>query len=98
MANSPCHDEHVIYEIVKVKEGEAKIDGYKVVNGEKQFMGTLLCGYRSAEHELKCAPKEGRPSDWRFEIQDETMRGTLVLPENKTPYRKISLKRIRKGA
>jgi hypothetical protein len=98
VANSPCHDEHVIYEIVKVKEGEAKIDGYKVVNGEKQFMGTLLCGYRSAEHELTCAPKEGRPSDWRFEIQDETMRGTLVLPENKTPYRKISLKRIRKGA
>jgi hypothetical protein len=36
VANSPCHDEHVIYEIAEEKEGKAKIEGYKIVNGEKR--------------------------------------------------------------
>jgi hypothetical protein len=97
VANSPCHDEHVIYEIAEEKEGKAKIEGYKIVNGEKQWMGTLLCDYLSAEHVLTCVPKEGKPSDWTFQIKDGTMSGTLVLPESKTLYRKMSLKRIRKG-
>jgi hypothetical protein len=76
---------------------DAKIEGYKIVNGEKQWMGTLLCDYRSAEHVLTCVPKEGKPSDWTFQIKDGTRSGTLVLPESKTLYRKMSLKRIRKG-
>ena len=97
VANSPCHDEHVIYEIADEK-GKARIDGYKVVNGEKQAMGELLCDYRSAEHFLTCSAKQGRPGAWTFHIKDETMSGTLVLPEGKTLYRKMSLKRIRKGA
>ena len=96
VANSPCHDEHVIYEIADEK-GKVKIEGYKVVKGEKQGMGTLLCDYRSAEHILTCAPTEGTPSVWTFRIKDETMSGTLVLAEGKTLYRKMSLKRIRKG-
>jgi hypothetical protein len=97
VGNSPCHDEHVIYEIAEEKEGKAKIEGYKIANGEKQWMGTLLCDYRSAEHVLPCVPKEGKPSGWTFQIKDGTRSGTLVLPESKTLYRKMSLKRIRKG-
>jgi hypothetical protein len=68
------------------------------VNNEKQCMGTLLSDYRSPEHILGCTPKEGKASDWTFRIQDETMNGTLVLPEGKTLYRKMNLKRIRQGA
>jgi hypothetical protein len=59
---------------------------------------TLLCDYRSADHVLTCAPKEGKPSDWTFQIKDGTTSGTLVLPEGKTLYRKMNLKRIRKSA
>jgi hypothetical protein len=100
VANSQCHDEHVIYEIAENNgaAGKVKIEGYKVVNSEKQWMGTLLCDYRSADHILTCAPKEGKPSDWTFQIKDGTMSGTLVLPEGKTLYRKMNLKRIRKSA
>jgi hypothetical protein len=62
VANSPCHDEHVIYEIAENNGavGKVKIEGYKVVNSEKQWMGTLLCDYRSADHILTCAPKGGQ--------------------------------------
>ena len=61
-------------------------------------MGTLLCDYRSTEHTLACGPKEGKPSDWTFQVKDETMSGTLVLRETKTLYREITVKRIRKSA
>jgi hypothetical protein len=96
--NSPCHDEHVVYEISEENGGRAKIEGYKIVNGEKQWMGTLLCDYRSAEHVLTCKPKEGEPSDWTFKIKDDAMSGMLVLREGKTLYPKMNLKRTRKGA
>lgn len=43
------------------------------MNSEKQWMGTLLCDYRSAEHVLAYVPKEGKPSDWTFQIEDGTM-------------------------
>jgi hypothetical protein len=100
VTNSRCHDEHVIYEIAENNgaAGKVKIEGYKVVNSEKQWMGTLLCDYRSADHILTCAAKEGKPSDWTFQVKGGTMSGTLVLPEGKTLYRKMNLKRIRKSA
>lgn len=48
--DSPCHDEHVIYEIARDATAENnpgrpgprlewKMDAYKIVNGEKQFTG-----------------------------------------------------------
>jgi hypothetical protein len=30
VANSPCHDEHVIYEIAEEKEGKAKIEATRL--------------------------------------------------------------------
>jgi hypothetical protein len=99
-ANSPRHDEHVIYEIAEDNgaAGKLKIEGYKIVNSAKQWMGTLLCNYRSADHVLTCAPKEGKPRDWTFQIKDGAMSETLVLPEDRTLHRKMSLQRIRKSA
>lgn len=100
VANSPCHNEHVVYEIAEDKEtaGKARIEAYKIVNSEKEWMGTLLCDYRSAEHTLSCALKEGKPGNWTFQVKDGAMSGTLVLSETKTLYRKVNLKRIRKSA
>jgi hypothetical protein len=56
------HDEHVIYEIAEDNgaAGKLKIEGYKIVNSAKQWMGTLLCNYRSADQVLTCAPKGGQ--------------------------------------
>jgi hypothetical protein len=52
----------VIYEIAEDNgaAGKLKIEGYKIVNSAKQWMGTLLCNYRSADQVLTCAPKGGQ--------------------------------------
>jgi len=42
--------------------------------------------------------KEGKPRDWTFQIKDGAMNETLVLPEDRTLHRKMSLQRIRKSA
>ena len=95
VANSPCHDEHVIYEIARdEKTGGEKIDAYKVVNGEKQFMGTLECRYNADKKNLSCdGGNPQRRADWEFFVSGDTMQGTLVVGDEKTLYRKISVKR-----
>src|SRR5262245_61987695 len=79
--DSPCHDEHVIYEIARDKEpGVLKIDAYKVVNGEKQFMGALQCKYNSEKSNLSCAGgNPQRKSDWQFTVAKDAMQGSLFL-------------------
>ncbi len=49
--SSPCRDEHVVYEIAveKAAASRLKLDGYKIVNGERQFMGTLLRDYNPSK-------------------------------------------------
>lgn len=93
--DSPCHDEHVVYEIAHDKDtGTLKIDAYKIVNSEKQFMGTLQCKYNSEKSNLSCAGgNPQRKADWQFTVMKDTMQGSLFLGDEKTLYRKISLKR-----
>jgi hypothetical protein len=97
VAGSPCHDEHVIYEIAREGSG-LKIDAYKVVNGEKLFMGALGCKYNAEKKNLSCSG--GNPkgkSDWEFFVSGETMQGTLVIGKERTLYRKVNVKRQGKG-
>jgi hypothetical protein len=92
--DSPCKNEHVIYEIAEGKKaGELTIDAYKVVAGEKQFMGTLTCGYDASGKTLKCAFNSGRKNEWEYHVRGTSMDGTLVLDEDRKLYRKVSMKR-----
>jgi hypothetical protein len=95
--NSPCHDEHVIYEIAQEKDAAAgnslKMDGYKVVNGERQFMGTLHCEYESAKKLLSCTSRGKNVDDWRFTLSADTLQGTLMVDAGKTLYRRITVKK-----
>ena len=52
VANSPCHDEHVIYRLAADKRdpNQVRLDAYKVVDGQQQFMGTLDCSGDSRLH------------------------------------------------
>jgi hypothetical protein len=92
---SPCHDEHVIYEIAPdEKESMEKVDAYKVVNGEKQFMGTLECRYHADSRNLSCVGgNPQRKADWEYFVSGDTMQGTLVIGAEKALYRKVSVKR-----
>ena len=95
VSDSPCHDEHVVYEIKADAQPASKLslDAYKIVSGEKQFMGTLDCQYSAAEHTLRCIGR--RPDDvWTFTVTDQSMSGTLTIGSEKKLYRKIRVGRI----
>ena len=99
--DSPCKDEHVIYEIVpetdKVAPAPLKLDGYKVVNGERQFMGTLHCEYDSVKKNLSCTLRGKNFDDWEYTLSNSTLTGTLTVDGGKTLYRKITVKKNSKN-
>jgi hypothetical protein len=85
--DSPCHDEHVVYEI-SPSAGRLKMDGYKIVKGEKEFMGSLTCTFDAATSTLHCA----NPGEWNFHLTGTHMDGTLHLTDVKrTLFRRISV-------
>src|SRR5215471_15863420 len=65
--DSPCHDEHVVYEISpdtaakRSTDGTPllnwKMDAYKIVNGDKQPMGSLRCSFDETKKNLSCLTK-----------------------------------------
>jgi len=99
--DSPCRDEHVIYEITLDKDKSAasplKMNGYKVVNGERQFMGTLHCNYDSAKKNLSCTFRGKTFDDWQYTLSGSTLQGTLTTDAGKTLFRKINVKKNSKN-
>lgn len=93
--DSPCHDEHVIYEIAAGKgaSGGLKMDGYKVVNGKRVFLGTLRCEYQAATKVLSCTSRGKDSDDWEYTLSGDTLEGTLTI-NGKTVYRKITTKKV----
>lgn len=94
--SSPCHDEHVIYEIkaANASDHQFTLDAYKIVGGEKEFMGTLQCRRGSADSLLSCKAGKPRVDNWEFVLSGDSLNGTLRVDEAKTLYRRIRLKRI----
>jgi hypothetical protein len=103
--DSPCHDEHVVYEIARDTTAENnpdrlgprlewKIDAYKIVNGEKQFMGAIPCSLDGKKRTLNCFTKTRTEGYWEITFEGDSLRGTLRLGAEKTLFRTISAKRI----
>jgi hypothetical protein len=96
VANSPCHDEHVVYE-VKADTKAADhfvVDAYKIVSGERDFMGTIDCHYPVQPGVLRCIGR--RPEDvWRFNVSGDTMTGTLTIGAEKQLFRKVQVSRAK---
>ncbi len=89
--DSPCHDEHVVYEIKPDSKMQGNIlnDMYKIVNGEKLFMGTLNCSWKDTESVLTCHYRAD--DEWSFKITGNEMKGTLHIKAERQLYRKISV-------
>jgi hypothetical protein len=89
--SSPCHNEHVVYEIKADPKspGNVIIDAFKIVSGEKLFMGALGCTWRSIESSLACHYRED--DDWSFKLTGNKMEGTLHIKKDRQLYRKISV-------
>jgi hypothetical protein len=106
--DSPCHDEHVVYEISRDSPTENnpnrlgsprewKIDAYKIVDGKKDFMGTLPCSYEAHKQTLSCITKTRTEGYWEFIFDGDTFNGTLQVGQDKTLFRKVSAKRVSKS-
>jgi len=96
--DSPCHDEHVLYQISEDKKDPDKvnIDAYKIVEGAPDFMGTLSCRYESRAGALSCTSDKREKDDWEFHILGNTMAGRLTLEDGKKLYRRITLHKVEK--
>jgi len=95
--DSPCQDEHVLYQIVEDKKNpwQLNIDGYKIVDGSPVFMGTLTCSYESKAGALSCTSSSRDKDDWEFHVFGDAMSGRLVL-DGKRLYRRIALHKAQK--
>ncbi|HWC16682.1 MAG TPA: hypothetical protein VG498_06690 [Terriglobales bacterium] len=94
LPGSPCHDEHAVYE-VKLRDGKPIIDGYKIVNGEKQYMGAMECG-SIKDGRMSCTAARSnktRMDEWVFEVNHNLMDGTLYIDKERTVYRKIHVEK-----
>ena len=93
--DSACHDERARYRIVADQKNPGKFNllGYKVVNGDAVFMGTLECEYHGSQSTLTCTGHTARQDDWEFQVSGDTMTGTLKLGAEKALYRRITLRK-----
>jgi hypothetical protein len=92
--DSPCRDEHVIYTVMPAQSGGGlTMQADKVVNGERQNMGTLPCQYDAAGKRLTCVTEFAKTGDWVFTISGNTMTGTLTLRNEHQLYRRIQVER-----
>jgi hypothetical protein len=95
--DSPCHDERVLYQIAEDKKDpfQLNLDGYKIVDGAPEFMGTLTCHFESKTGALSCTSSTKDKDDWEFHVVGDAMSGRLMI-EGKTLYRRITLRRVLK--
>lgn len=95
--DSPCHDEHVLYQIAEDKKDpfQLNLDGYKIVDGAPEFIGTLACHYESKTGALSCTSSTKDKDDWEFHVMGDAMSGRLMI-EGRTLYRRITLHRVPK--
>jgi len=93
--DSPCRDEHALYRIGPNKQNASQlnIDAYKIINGTPEFMGTLACQYHADQSTLSCSGNVRKKDDWELRVSGDTMTGTLTIGDEKTLYRRVSLRK-----
>ena len=96
--NSPCQDEHVLYQIAQDKKDpwQLNVDGYKVIDGAPEFIGTLTCQYQPKSGGLSCTSSSKEKDDWEFHVFGDAMSGKLIIDDGKTLYRRITLRKVQK--
>ena len=95
--NSPCNDEHVVYEITRGENEQVFVEAHKIAQGEKQSMGKLTCQWKAVSRELGCVAPISRSNHWDFRISEDgsRMTGTLLLDDRKLLYRRVDVRRRR---
>jgi hypothetical protein len=87
---SPCHDESVVYSVMKgTGRDEFMIAMSKVVGGQEQAMGTLDCEAGADDASLFCRPNDY--TVWLLRLDKDVMNGTLTYRGQR--YRTIHVTR-----
>lgn len=83
---SSCNDEVVVYRITPAKAADSlSVDARKIVRGEEQEMGVLVCHLAKPSGQLTCAFPQGV---WYFRVRDDSLTGELRLRDN-TRFREV---------
>ena len=89
---SPCHDEHVIYRATRTAPQRYRIDAYKRVAGQEQFMGPIDVTFDPAAGQL--AGPVGNPGkamgQLRLNLHGVRLSGRMTLADG-TLYRLIEV-------
>lgn len=87
---SACHDEVIVYHVVKAARPDTvTITGNKVVDGKEVTMGVFDCTWDAPNKTLSCPIPRGV---FAYHVEGKTMRGTLTLTDG-TLFRRISAQR-----
>ncbi len=79
---SPCHDEHVIYRIKPTAARRYRIDAYKLVAGQEQFMGPVEVSFDPAARQLSGAVGRDRTmGQMRLTLRGTHMTGRMTLKD-----------------
>ena len=92
---SPCHDEHVVYRIKETGGRRYRIDAYKVVAGEEQFMGPIDMVLDSSRHALTGSNRDraGVEHPWLFMIEGDRITGKALTAPAGQVFRLIDVKK-----
>jgi hypothetical protein len=91
-----CHDEVVVYEFKEsAKGGDAvTVDAFKIVGGEKQFMGDLEFGWDAKQEAWVSELTTPRVHAlWTFFVHGDDLTGTLVDLPSKHLIRNVAVKK-----
>jgi hypothetical protein len=87
---SPCHDEHVVYEIRLTAAQHYRLDAYKIVAGRKLFMGPVDLTLDPKLHELRGPLGRGARGSIQLALRSNHLSGMLMLADG-TFYRLIEM-------
>ncbi len=91
-----CHDEQVVYRIVKSadKPETLTITMDKIVEVKPEFMGALDFKYDVKRHTLMGEfTRNGRQGVWEFTVKDDVIEGALVTLPERTAARRVHVKK-----
>jgi hypothetical protein len=91
---SACHDEHAVYYTKKTASRRYKLDAYKLVGGQEQFMGAINLTLDARLNELEgiIRDRSGSPNRLKLILRGDHLSGAMTLADGRV-YRLIELRK-----